>query len=141
MSVQDLKVISYHGREQLQSKINAIGPYLSNMVVQCINSKRACNIVVTGEPGIGKKRSIQFERYEQGREEAVKTESLELTEKQIEDILEPHIAELLNEKGFLDVALMRLFLREHDPPISISSWKAYNIKRSLERRFKEKFGQ
>jgi hypothetical protein len=47
---------------------------------------------------------------------------------------------LLTEKGTLDVAAMRLYLRD-EHGIGISSWKAYNIKRNLELRFKSKFEQ
>lgn len=85
-----------------------------------------------------KKRDIQFERYEQGKEEAQRKESSELTERQIEDIIEPVMDTLLTEKGFIDVVKIRLHLREKHG-ISVSSWKAYNIKRSLEERFREKF--
>jgi hypothetical protein len=47
---------------------------------------------------------------------------------------------LLIVKGRLNVSAMRMELRElHD--ISISSWKAYNIKRNLEKLHPELFGQ
>jgi hypothetical protein len=86
------------------------------------------------------KASIQMERYEQGRDQAIQQESLDLTEKQLEDVIEPVLDSLLTDKGTLDVAKMRIFLRD-EHGIQISSWKAYNIKRNLEIRFREKFQQ
>ena len=87
-----------------------------------------------------KKRGIQFERYEQAKDQASLKESQDLTEKQIEDIIVPVMDEMLTERGKLDVSKMRLHLREMHG-ISITSWKAYNIKRNLENKFKEKFEQ
>ena len=86
------------------------------------------------------KRGIQLERYEQGREQAIQKESLDLTERQIEDIIEPVMDRLLTSAGHLDVSAMRLYLRD-EHGIGISSWKAYTIKRNLELRFREKFQQ
>lgn len=78
-----------------------------------------------------KKKSIQLERYEQGKEQAQEVESRELTDGQLESILTPQIKDLKNDKsGLLDVGKMRVFLR--DQGIKISVWKAYNIKRDIE---------
>jgi len=81
-----------------------------------------------------------MERYEQGRDQAIQKESLNLTERQLEDMIEPVMDSLLTDKGTLDVARMRIYLRE-EHGIQISSWKAYTIKRNLELRFREKFQQ
>lgn len=86
------------------------------------------------------KRGIQLERYEQGRDQAVKQESLDLTDRQLEDMLEPELDSLMTDKGTLDVAKMRIYLRD-EHGVQISSWKAYQIKRNLELRFREKFSQ
>ena len=86
------------------------------------------------------KRGIQMERYEQGRDQAIQKESLDLTERQVEDVIEPVMDSLLTDKGTLDVAKMRIYLRD-EHGIQISSWKAYTIKRNLELRFREKFQQ
>lgn len=86
-----------------------------------------------------KKRAIQMERYEQAKVQASQSESQDLTEEQIENMILPNIIVLKTEKGMLDVAAMRLFLRESG--ISISSWKAYNIKRNLEKLHPELFGE
>jgi hypothetical protein len=86
-----------------------------------------------------KKASIQFERYEQAEEQAAAKESLELTEEQIEKILQPHIQDLINEKGQLSVPKMRVWLREEG--IRISSWKAYQIKGNIQGAHPELFEQ
>lgn len=87
-----------------------------------------------------KKKTIQYGRYEQAKVEASQKESLDLTEKQLEDMVWESVDSLLNEKGLIDVSKTRLFLREQNG-IHISSWKAYNIKRNLERLHPEKFDQ
>lgn len=85
-----------------------------------------------------KKRSIQFVRYEQGKDQALQKESQDLTEQQLEEILFPEIGELLNERsGKLDVSKMRVFLRKSG--IIISTWKAYQIKGNLEAQHPEFF--
>jgi hypothetical protein len=81
---------------------------------------------------------LRLERYEQGRDQAIQQESLDLTEKQLEDVIMPVMDSLLTDKGTLDVAHMRVYLRD-EHGIQISSWKAYQIKRNLELRFREKF--
>lgn len=63
----------------------------------------------------------------------------QLTDQKIEDILQPNISLLKSVKGRLDVAVMRLLLREKG--IVISSWRAYNIKRNMELLYPELFGQ
>lgn len=77
-----------------------------------------------------KKKSIQIERYEQGKEQAISKESQDLTEQQIEKMLIPHVKELLSDKGVLNVPKMRVYLRSHG--VMISSWKAYQIKGNIE---------
>jgi hypothetical protein len=91
-----------------------------------------------------KKRSIQMERYEQAKEQASQKESQDLTDQQIETIIleamkASNAMEFKTEKGVFDVAALRLYLR--DEGMSISSWKAYNIKRNLEKLHPELFGQ
>lgn len=89
-----------------------------------------------------KKRSIQFERYEQGKEDALKKESSELTERQIEEILLPDIQELISEKtGKISVGKLRVHLRKHKPPVFLSTWKAYQIKGNLEADHPELFDE
>lgn len=86
-----------------------------------------------------KKRGTQFERYEQAKDQAIMKESSELTEKQIEEMLVPHLDELLSERtGRISTAKMRLFLRR-EQRVRISTWKAYQIKGNLEAQFPDKF--
>jgi hypothetical protein len=49
-----VKLINFHGREVLQCADLSIGPYFSSTLSYRINHRLACNIVITGEPGIGK---------------------------------------------------------------------------------------
>lgn len=85
-----------------------------------------------------KKKSTQFVRYEQAKDQALQKESQDLTEKQIEEILMPKIEQLLNERsGKLDVSRMRVFLRGEG--ILISTWKAYQIKGNIEAAHPEIF--
>jgi hypothetical protein len=86
------------------------------------------------------KRSIQFERYEQGEEDASQKESAQLTEEQIETMLMPHVAELLTASGRLNVGKIRVYLRENEG-VRISAWKAYQIKSNLEGSHPELFEQ
>ena len=87
-----------------------------------------------------KKRSIQFTRYDQAKDQALQKESQDLTEKQIEEILFPEVPELLNERsGKLDVSKMRVFLRKSG--IIISTWKAYQIKGNIEAANPEMFDE
>jgi hypothetical protein len=87
-----------------------------------------------------KKKSIQLERYEQGKEKAEHIESQELTEQQIESILMPQIEKLKSEKNLkLDVNKMRVFLREEG--IRISAWKTYQMKGLIEAAHPELFEQ
>ena len=58
-----------------------------------------------------KKRDIQMERYEQGKDQALAKESSELTEEQLSEMLLPHLKELLSERtGELSVDKMRHWL-------------------------------
>lgn len=79
-----------------------------------------------------KKRNIQMERYEQGKEQALAKESQDLTEDQIVKLIKPHIEELLSDKTErLSVGKMRVWLkREHG--IVLSSWKTRQIKENIE---------
>lgn len=49
-----IKVMNFNGWQTLVSKELSIAPYFSSTLQYRINHKLACNIVVTGEPGIGK---------------------------------------------------------------------------------------
>jgi hypothetical protein len=106
----------------------------------CLGCKKIEKCTVFRAQYERQKRGIQMERYEQGRDQAIQKESLDLTERQLEDVIEPVMDSLLTDKGTLDVAKMRIYLRD-DHGIQISSWKAYQIKRNLELRFREKFEQ
>jgi hypothetical protein len=58
-----------------------------------------------------KKRDIQMDRYEQGKDQALAKESSELTEEQLSEMLLPHLKELLSERtGELSVDKMRHWL-------------------------------
>jgi len=87
-----------------------------------------------------KKRDTQFTRYEQAKDQARIKESKEFTEFQLEEMLEPCLTDLISEKtGKLSTGKMRVALRQHDPPVFISVWKAYQIKGSLEAKHPELF--
>jgi len=81
-----------------------------------------------------KKRTIQIERYLQGKEQALAKESQDLSEKQLEELLMPKIkeGEFRSERtGTLSVGKLRVFLRdEHN--IFLSSWKTRHIKENIE---------
>jgi hypothetical protein len=65
---EDLKVINYHGFGMLQSSASYVGPYFCNAIAHRIHSKRATNIVFTGEPGIGKSyMALETARVIEGR--------------------------------------------------------------------------
>lgn len=87
-----------------------------------------------------KKRGIQFERYEQGREQAAMKESQEMADSQIEKIVWENVDGMLTEKGKIDVSKMRLYLRE-ELGIHLSIWKSYNIRGLIEAAHPEKFQQ
>jgi hypothetical protein len=87
-----------------------------------------------------KKRTIQFERYEQGEDEASQKEAQQLTEEQIEKLLMPHLAELLTASGRLHVGKIRVYLRENES-IRISDWKARQIRSNIEGSHPELFEQ
>jgi len=79
-----------------------------------------------------KKRSIQFERYEQAETQAQTIESKDLTEQQLEEMLLPVVAQLLNKKeSGLDIGKMRVYLRNEEG-VYISSYKAYAVKHNIE---------
>ena len=87
-----------------------------------------------------KKREVQFTRYEQAKDQALVKESKELTESQIEEMLEPYLRELLSEKtGKISVSKLRLHLRMQNPPVIVSTWKAYQIKGNMEAKHPELF--
>lgn len=86
-----------------------------------------------------KKKYTQYERYEQAKDQALLKESQELTEKQIEEMLIPHLDELISERtGRISTAKLRLFLRKNER-VRISTWKAYQIKGNIEAQHPEKF--
>jgi len=50
----DLKAINYNGRATLVSKEKGVSPVFQNHIRWRTNNRLATNIVITGEPGIGK---------------------------------------------------------------------------------------
>lgn len=113
----------------------------------CLGCKKLKRQLPTGEHECSllraeyerKKASIQHRRYEQAQESASRKESQDLTEKQIEELIMPHVEQLKTVKGQMDVTAMRLYLR--DQGIHVSSWKAYNIKKMIELQHPDLFGQ
>lgn len=88
-----------------------------------------------------KKRGIQIERYLQGKEQALQKESQDLSEIQIEQLLMPHLKELLSERtGRLSVGKMRVFLRDQHN-VLLSSWKTRHIKENIEASNKDLFDE
>lgn len=85
-----------------------------------------------------KKKTVQYDRYEQAKVEASQKESLEMTDKQLESMIIDHVSQLLNVKGKLDVAKLRLYLRE-EYGIHVSIWKGYNIKSMIEAAHPKEF--
>ncbi|MCK4385641.1 MAG: ATP-binding protein [candidate division Zixibacteria bacterium] len=85
-----------------------------------------------------KKRSTQFERYEQAKDQAIRKESQELTDKQIEEMVMQNVDNLKTSKGKLHVSKMRLYLR-NEFDVYLSIWKSYNIKGLIEAAYPEKF--
>jgi hypothetical protein len=83
-----------------------------------------------------KKASIQHERYEAAREGAIQKETKELTEDQIVQLCIPLIPTLLNKRGRIDVTELRIQLREKCH-LSITPYKAYNLKGLLEHQLPE----
>lgn len=80
-----------------------------------------------------KKKSTQYDRYEQAREDARKKESKDLTEDQLAAMLMPYLEELRSERNErLSVGKMRSKLRRFDPPVIITKWKARQIKENIE---------
>lgn len=62
-----LKVMNFRGRETLVNKSAGVAPYFSNLIRRRVNTKRATNIVVTGEPGEGKSyMAIDIARFLEG---------------------------------------------------------------------------
>jgi hypothetical protein len=79
-----------------------------------------------------KKKSIQMERYEQGKEQAMARESSEPTEEQITELLLPHLKELLSERtGKPSVDKMRNWLSTEEGVV-LSPWKTRQIKGAIE---------
>ena len=86
-----------------------------------------------------KKRGIQLERYLQGKEQALQKESMDLSETQLEQLLIPHVKELISERtGMLSVGKMRVFLRDQHNVI-LSSWRTRQIKENIEASNKDLF--
>jgi hypothetical protein len=86
-----------------------------------------------------KKYSIQHTRYEQAKEGALQKETQEMTEDQIVELLVPMIPNITNHRGRIDVAQLRLKLKEQHH-MSISPYKAYNLKGILEAKYADKIG-
>ena len=86
-----------------------------------------------------KKRSIQIERYLQGKEQALQKESQDLSETQLEQLLIPNVKELISERtGMLSVGKMRVYLRDKHNVI-LSSWRTRQIKENIEASNKDLF--
>jgi len=96
----------------------------------CLGCKKVEGCMIFRAQYERKKRSIQIERYEQGKEQAIAKESQDLTEQQLEQMILPVVKDLMGERGRLSIAHMRVFFREHD--IHLSHWKAYQIKGNIE---------
>ena len=103
----------------------------------CLGCKKVESCMVFRAQYERKKRSIQIERYEQGKEQAIAKESQDLTEQQLENMLLPVVKDLMGERGMLSVPKMRVFFREHG--IHLSHWKAYQIKGNIESCHPEHF--
>lgn len=87
-----------------------------------------------------KKRMIQIDRYEQGKTQALQKESMDLTERQIEEMIMPHIEQLRSDRtNMLSVGKMRVFLRDRD--VILSTWKTRQIKDSIEASHPEIFDE
>ena len=78
-----------------------------------------------------KKREVQFTRYEQAKDQAIRKESQAVTDKQVEDMIMQNVDNLKTNKGRLHVSKMRLYLR-NEFDVYLSIWKAYNIKGLIE---------
>ncbi|MCK4385642.1 MAG: hypothetical protein KAW52_05195 [candidate division Zixibacteria bacterium] len=78
----------------------------------------------------------RISRIQTTKKEITKTE---IVEEDLEQMLEPYITDLISEKtGRLSISKMRLLLREKEK-ISISTWKAYQIKGNMEAEHPELF--
>ena len=78
-----------------------------------------------------KKALVQEERYESALDTAIKTESLELTDTQIENMLYSTKEKIVNSNGKIDVNRLRIVAYE-DFGVKIGHNKAYSIKTRLE---------
>jgi hypothetical protein len=108
----------------------------------CLGCKKLDSCQVFRAQYERKKKSTQFERYAQAREDALVKESGELTESQIEEMLMPHISELLSERtGRLSVGKMRAHLKMRKPPVILSQWKTRQIKDNIEAKHSEMFDE
>jgi hypothetical protein len=108
----------------------------------CLGCKKMDDCQVFRAQYERKKRTTQFDRYEQAKEDALVKEAKDLTEKQIENMLLPYLDDLVSDRtGKLSVGKMRAKLRKLDPPVKISTWKAYQIKANIEADFPEKFDE
>lgn len=52
--MEKLNIVNYHGWKLYQDYAKGYAPYFLNTLMERINKKKACNIVITGEPGVGK---------------------------------------------------------------------------------------
>ena len=81
-----------------------------------------------------KKASVQESRYEQARDGAFQKEAQEITEDQMIKLIAPHLKEILNHRGRVDVNKLRKLLKDLHS-IHISPYKAYNLKGVLETEY------
>ncbi len=86
-----------------------------------------------------KKYFIQHDRYEQARDSAIRKESKEITEDQMIDLIKPFITTLTNKRNRIDVNKLRVFLRDKHQ-ISVTPYKAYNLKGLIETQFSNELG-
>jgi len=49
-----VEIVNYHGWQVYQDYAKGYAPFFLNTLMERIHQKKACNIVITGEPGVGK---------------------------------------------------------------------------------------
>jgi tRNA-dihydrouridine synthase len=103
----------------------------------CLGCKKLDKCMIFRAPYERKKRGIQLERYEQGKEQAMAKERQELTKEQIMELLLPHVKDLLSERtGNLSVAKMKAWLRVEEG-IKLSPWRTRIIRDQMQIQYKE----
>lgn len=85
-----------------------------------------------------KKRSIQLPRYEQAKQTAAYHETQELTDRQIEKALLDYKEEILNDKGNISVARLRIIAKD-ELNLVIGHNRGYRIKEGLKMHYPKIF--